>query len=130
MRQCSQVCLYHLVGMCDNHEVHTDISKTWRARGVLTFSRHGLLLKGVALSIYHDEEFDSTTMCCLCSMVMFQHHALLLNSVEMSIAVVSRVTGNVIAIEFRVDIEVQAGATVRILHKNNKNTNIQLFKIQ
>ena len=54
--------------MCDNYKVHTGISKTWRARGILTFSRHGLLLKGVALSIYHDAEFDSTTMCCLCSM--------------------------------------------------------------
>ena len=66
----------------------------------MTFSRHGLLLKGVALFVYHDEEFDSTTMCCLCNMVMFQPHALLLNGVEMFIVVVTRVTGNVIVIEF------------------------------
>ena len=100
MRQCSLICLFHLVGMCDNYKVHTGISKTWRARGILTFSRHGLLLKGVALSIYHDAEFDSTTMCCLCSMFMFQHHAFLLNSVEMSIVGVSRVTGNVNSTDF------------------------------
>ena len=35
--QCSQVRLPHLVGRCDDYQVHTCIRKTWRARGIFSF---------------------------------------------------------------------------------------------
>ena len=63
----------------------------------MTSLRHGLLLKGVALFVYQDEEFDFAAMCCLRSMLMYQPHASSLHGVEMSIVMVYRVTGNVIA---------------------------------
>ena len=37
VRQCSQVRLPHLVGRCDDYQVHTCIRKTWRARGIFSF---------------------------------------------------------------------------------------------
>ena len=72
------------------------------SKGNILISRHGLLLKGVALFVHHDEEFDFTAMCCLCSMLMYQPQALSLNGLEMSSLAVLMVTvqGNVNVIEY------------------------------
>ena len=70
--------------------------------GNIITSRHGLLLKGVALFVDHDEKFDLTALCCLRSMLMYQPQALSLNGLEMSSVGVSMVTvqGNVNVIEY------------------------------
>ena len=58
--------------------------------------------EGCGIVRLHDEEFDFTAMCCLCSMLKDQPQALSSNGLEMSSVAVSMVTvqGNVNVIEY------------------------------